>query len=491
MMCLDVFRCLLLCSLISLPAVSSTAQTWRELTLPKKFERILFAGDMEEPASLVLWGIDRVVTSGDVRTEFWSFYKSTNAGVTWKGIDAGRYTSSWIWDQWTAREVRINRGRIVRTSGYCWMGCESRLELSEGGGAFRELVHLVNSDDEPANDDETHFASDGSLYRTFFDGGEYRARRDSLNLVVLRRGPWMNSWFLHADSAGGTFHAPRDVVFTTHLAFHYRNPGTMILGTFHGLFRWQPGRAGWSRLTTGLSLDSGWVQTLTSHPSDPSLWYASTSSRFNNRRWYRSVDSARSWESILTPDPLNTPVSTEGALAITHMDADLLVMWTCMRGESPDSVYLSLDRGTSWRNITGTLVYNNESRSRMHVDLTALGLRVYLPLQDRVLVCDDVLAALHDPPPPTRRMECSIHPQPLQAGGPASVTIRATPGLTVHAAVFDALGRKVASLPDAQVDETGSVSLPIQSEQVGIARGVYFLRVAAADASECVRLLVQ
>ena len=65
------------------------AQTWKEIQLPEKFEKILFAGDPIVTGQLARWGLRSVIDSGDQRYEHWACYRSTDAGTSRLLTDTG------------------------------------------------------------------------------------------------------------------------------------------------------------------------------------------------------------------------------------------------------------------------------------------------------------------------------------------------------------------------------------------------------------------
>ena len=295
---------------------------------------------------------------------------------------------------------------------------------------------------------------------------------DPNNSQVLYSGGYVyyNSTYCMTVSKttdGGTSWT-RDTLATTYsmtyaLAVDPTNSNNVYAGGQPGIYRTTDGGNIWSLVSTGLS---GTVYDIKFDPSNTAIMYAATSSNV-----YKSVNSGVNWSSC--------GCAAANAVLVNPGNVNEIYAGT------NSGVYKSTNAGSSWAQMN-TGLYNTT--------VTSLGIYpdnyLYAGTDGGGMYRWNIMVGVAEQKCIVASARLRIHPNPASGSVQFSYVLNISG--PVKLAVYDALGRKIASMVDAD-QSTGKYTCHWDCRDRSgdhVVPGIYFCRFETVDAVSIQKLVM-
>jgi len=303
-----------------------------------------------------------VVGSSSSDDGFYAFYQSTNSGTSFTskatapnllgwasaGNDTGGqgwYTLSIAASPTNANEVVVGGVNIWRTTN----GGTNWTLFAQWTGSGAPYVH-ADIHDLIYKDATTIFAgTDGGIFTTTNSGSTWNAINGTMNIAeIYKIGLSKNTYNLaitgHQDN-GTNIYGGSGWVQTMggdgmDCFIDWSNDQVMYGEQYQGsLNRTTNGGGAWTAITTGLTGNAAWVTPIHQDPVTANTIYCGYTQLF------KSTNQGTTWSQLGTLSGSNTIVE----FAIAPSNAQIIYL---IQG---NTLYKTINGGTSWTNVTGTL----------------------------------------------------------------------------------------------------------------------------------------
>jgi PKD repeat protein len=315
-----------------------------------------------------------VVGSSSANSGFYAFYQSTNSGTSFTSmatapnllgwVTAGTDTGGQGWYTLSIAASPTNANEVVVGGVNIWRTTNGGTNWSLFGhwtGSGAPYVHADIHDLIYKNGTTIYAGTDGGIFNTANSGATWTAINGNMNIAeIYKMGLSKTTYSLaitgHQDNGTNIYGGGWSQTLGgdgMDCFIDWSNDQVMYGEQYQGSLNVTTNGGGtWNPITTGLTGTAAWVTPIHQDPITPNTIYCGYSELF------KSTNQGTAWSQLGTMGGGSSIV--EFAIAPSNPQVIYVIQGT--------TLYKTINGGTNWTNVTGTLPVNNAQPTWVAID---------------------------------------------------------------------------------------------------------------------------